>query len=136
MYLCFRGQLAKTILDAATPRQKMQIKLAISINFKCCHPEIEDADHICHLNQSEYTATVSTSPNTDPIPSRTWQGSHGSTPVMTQPAKEESILCVSCCQGRPHTTRPPRHYTHLTSGLNSELDSHTRSISCKSQLFG
>ena len=47
-------------------------------NFTCCHTEIEVADQIFHLTQSQYTDTEPTSPSTDPIAPRTWQGSHWS----------------------------------------------------------
>ena len=36
-------------------------------NFACCHTEIEVADPIFHLTQSQYTDTGPTSPGTDPI---------------------------------------------------------------------
>ena len=47
-------------------------------NFTCCHTEIEAADEIFHLTQSQYTDTGPTSPCADPITSGAWQGSHWS----------------------------------------------------------
>ena len=44
--------------------------------FTCCHTEIEVADQIFHLTQSQYTDTRPTSPSTDPITPGAWQGSH------------------------------------------------------------
>ena len=37
-----------------------------------CHTEIEVADPMFHLNQSQYTDTGPTSPNTDPITPGAW----------------------------------------------------------------
>ena len=36
-------------------------------NFTCCHTEMEAADPIFHLTQSQYTYTGPTSPSADPI---------------------------------------------------------------------
>ena len=47
-----------------------------SDNFTCCHIEIEVADQIFHLTQSQYTSTGPASPSTDPIPPGAWQGSY------------------------------------------------------------
>ena len=62
-----------------------------SDNFTCCHTEIEAADQIVHLIQSQYTDTGLTSPSTDPITPGAWQGSHWSANFqvtgMTQPQK-------------------------------------------------
>ena len=49
-----------------------------SDNFTCCHIEIEVADQIFHLTQSQYTDTRPTSPSTDPITPGACQGSHWS----------------------------------------------------------
>ena len=49
-----------------------------SDNFTCCHTEIEVADQIFHLTQSQYTDTGPTSPSTDPITPDARQGSHWS----------------------------------------------------------
>ena len=49
-----------------------------SDNCTCCHTEIEVADKISHLTQSQYTDNGPTSPSTDPITSGAWQGSHWS----------------------------------------------------------
>ena len=38
-----------------------------SDNFTCCHTEIQVADPIFHLTQSQYTDTGLTSPSADPI---------------------------------------------------------------------
>ena len=46
-------------------------------NYTWCHTEI-DADHTFSLTQSQYTDTMPTSPNTDPIMPGTWHGSHWS----------------------------------------------------------
>ena len=50
-----------------------------SDNSACCHTEIEVADHICYLTQSQCTDTGSTSPIADPMWPGSWQGSHWST---------------------------------------------------------
>ena len=47
-------------------------------NFTCCHTEIEVADQIFHLTQSQYTDTSPTSPSTHSIMPCDWQGSHWS----------------------------------------------------------
>ena len=47
-------------------------------NFTCCHTEIEVADPIFYLTQSQYTDTGPTSPSADPITPGAWQGSHWS----------------------------------------------------------
>ena len=47
-----------------------------SDNFTCCHTEIEVADQIFYLTQSQYTGTEPTSPSADPITPGAWQGSH------------------------------------------------------------
>ena len=47
-----------------------------SVNFTCCHTEIEVADQIFHLTQSQYTDTGPTTPSADPITPGAWQGSH------------------------------------------------------------
>ena len=57
----------------------------------CCHTEIEVADPIFHLTQSQHTDTGSTSPSTDTKMPGTWHGSHWSANFevtgMTQPQK-------------------------------------------------
>ena len=61
-------------------------------NFTCCHTEIEVADQIFHLTQSQDTDTGPTSPSTDPITPGAWQGSHWSANFevtgMTRPRKK------------------------------------------------
>ena len=61
-------------------------------NFTCCHTEIEVADQTFHLTQSQYTDTGPTSPSSDPITPRAWQGSHWSANFevtgMTRPRKK------------------------------------------------
>ena len=47
-------------------------------NCTCCHTEIEVADQTFYLTQPQYTDTVPTSPNADPIMPGAWQGSHSS----------------------------------------------------------
>ena len=47
-------------------------------NFTCCHTEIEVADPIFYLTQSQYTDTGPTSPSADPVTPGAWQGSHWS----------------------------------------------------------
>ena len=42
----------------------------------CCHTEVEVADQIFHLAQSQYADTGPTSPITDPATREAWQGSH------------------------------------------------------------
>ena len=49
-----------------------------SDNCTCCHTEIEVADQIFHLTQSQYTDTGPASPSTDPLTTGAWQGSHWS----------------------------------------------------------
>ena len=49
-----------------------------SDNFTCCHTEIEVADQMFYLTQSQYTDTGPTSPSADPIMPGAWQGSHWS----------------------------------------------------------
>ena len=49
-----------------------------SDNFTCCHTEIEVADQMFYLTQSQYTDTGPTSPSADPITPGAWQGSHWS----------------------------------------------------------
>ena len=49
-----------------------------SDNFTCCHTEIEVADQIFYLTQSQYTDTRPTSPSADLITPGAWQGSHWS----------------------------------------------------------
>ena len=49
-----------------------------SDNFTCCHTEIEVADQMFYLTQSQYTDTGPTSPSADPISPGAWQGSHWS----------------------------------------------------------
>ena len=49
-----------------------------SDNFTCCHTEIEVADPVFYLTQSQYTDTGPTSPSADPITPGAWQGSHWS----------------------------------------------------------
>ena len=49
-----------------------------SDNFTCCHTEIEVADPMFYLTQSQYTDTGPTSPSADPITPGAWQGSHWS----------------------------------------------------------
>ena len=49
-----------------------------SDNFTCCHTEIEVADHIFHLTQSQYTDTGPTRPSTDLIIPGAWQGRYWS----------------------------------------------------------
>ena len=57
----------------------------------CCHTEIEVAGQTFCLTQSQYTDTGSTSPSTDPITPRAWQGSHSSASFqvsgLTRPGK-------------------------------------------------
>ena len=45
-------------------------------NITCCHTEIEVADQISYLTQSQYTDTGPTSPSADIIMPGAWQGSH------------------------------------------------------------
>ena len=49
-----------------------------SDNFTCCHTEIEVADQMFYLTQSQYTDTGLTSPSADPITLGAWQGNHWS----------------------------------------------------------
>ena len=60
----------------------------------CCHTEIEAADQIFHLTQSQHADTAPTSPSTDPITPGAWQGSHWSANFqvtgMTRPRKNPS----------------------------------------------
>ena len=49
-----------------------------SVNFTCCHTEIEVANPTFYLTQSQYTDTGPTSPSADPITPGAWQGSHWS----------------------------------------------------------
>ena len=60
-------------------------------NFTCCHTEIEAADQVFHLTQSQYTDTGQTSPSADPITPGAGQGSHWSANFsvtgMTRPRK-------------------------------------------------
>ena len=49
-----------------------------SDNLTCCHTETEIAEQTFHLTQSQYTDTGPTSPSTDLITPRAWQGSHWS----------------------------------------------------------
>ena len=60
-------------------------------NFACCHTEIEVADPIFFLTQSQYTDSGPTSPSIDPIMPGAWQGSHWSAHFevigMTRPGK-------------------------------------------------
>ena len=62
-----------------------------SDNFTCCHTEIEVADPMFYLTQSQYTDTGLTSPSADPITPGAWQGSHWSANFevtgMTRPRK-------------------------------------------------
>ena len=50
--------------------------LICSVNFTCCHTEIELADPTFYLTQSQCTGTGPTSPSTHPITPGTWQVSH------------------------------------------------------------
>ena len=43
-----------------------------SDNFTCCHTEIEAADQMFYLTQSQYTDTRPTSPSADPITPGAW----------------------------------------------------------------
>ena len=52
-----------------------------SVNFTCCHTEIEVADQTFYFTQSQYTDTGLTSPSTDTITPGVWQGSHWITNV-------------------------------------------------------
>ena len=47
-------------------------------HFTCCHTDVEAADTIFYLNQSQYTDTGPMSPSTVPITPGAWQGSHWS----------------------------------------------------------
>ena len=62
-----------------------------SDSFTCCHTEIEVADPMFYLTQSQYTDTRPTSPSADPITPGAWQGSHWSANFevtgMTRPRK-------------------------------------------------
>ena len=49
-----------------------------SDKFSCFHSEIEVADPIFHLTQSQYTDTGPTRPSTDPITPGAWHGGHWS----------------------------------------------------------
>ena len=66
-------------------------ELICSDNCTCCHTEMEVADQTFYLTQSQYTATRTTSPSTDPIALGTWQGIHWSATFyvtgMTWPGK-------------------------------------------------
>ena len=45
-----------------------------SDKFTCCHTEIESADQIFYLTQSQYTDTGPTNPSADPLTPGAWQG--------------------------------------------------------------
>ena len=49
-----------------------------SDKFMCCHTQIEVADQIFYLTQSQYTDTRLTSPSADPVSPGAWHGSHWS----------------------------------------------------------
>ena len=49
-----------------------------SDNFTCCHTEIEVADEIFYLTQSQYSDTGPTSPSARPRSPGAWRGSHWS----------------------------------------------------------
>ena len=52
-----------------------------SDNFTCCHTDVEVADQIFYLAQSQYTDTWPTGSSTDPIIPGACQGSHWSANV-------------------------------------------------------
>ena len=52
--------------------------LHLSDSCTCYHTEIEFADHMYYLNQSQYTDTGLTGPSIDSVSPGTWQGSHRS----------------------------------------------------------
>ena len=64
---------------------------AQTVNFTCCHTEIEVVDQTFYLTQSQHTGTGPTSPSTDPTTPSAWQGSHWSASFevtgMTRPGK-------------------------------------------------
>ena len=87
-----------------------------SDSFTCCHTEIEIADQIFHLTQSQYIDTGSTSPSTDSITPGSWQGSHwstnfkslyDSTPKKSR-RKRDSNPGSSALEADVLTTRPAR----------------------------
>ena len=53
-----------------------------SDDFTCCHTEIEVADQIFYLTQSQYTDIGPTSPSADPITPGAWQGSPTGVPMF------------------------------------------------------
>ena len=90
MFVCW---LVCLLVGCSTSQQHAGIshRRICSDNFTCCQTEIEFADPIFYLTQSQYTDTGSTSPSADPITPGAWQGSHWSTNFevtgMTRPSK-------------------------------------------------
>ena len=93
-----------------------------TVNFTCCHTEIEVADETFCLTQSQYTDTGPTSPSADPIMPSAWQGSQWSgnfeVTGMTRPrqnsqSKRDSKTGSSALEVDALTTKPTRGSTHL-----------------------
>ena len=66
------------VIGCLTSQQQVSVSQGriCSDNFTCCHTEIEVADQMFYLTQSQYTDTGPTSPSADPITPGAWQGSH------------------------------------------------------------
>ena len=75
-----RGGVGCLLVGYLTSQQHANISQGpiCSVNFTCCHTEIEVADQTFHLTQSQYTDNGPTSPRTDPITPGAWQGNHWS----------------------------------------------------------
>ena len=94
-----------------------------SDNFTSCHAEIEVADQIFYLTQSQYADTGPTSPSTDPITLGAWQGSIGviilshwydSTPEKSR-RKRGSNPGSSALEADALTTTPTRRFSLVTA---------------------
>ena len=101
-----------------------------TVNFTCCHTEIEVADQTFHFTQSQYTDTGQTSPSSDPVTPGTWQGSTGvpifkslydSTPEKSR-RKRDSNPGSSALEADALTTRPAGwSHERETQGSNSSF---------------
>ena len=112
-------------------------------NFTGCHTEIEVADPMFYLTQSQYTDTGPTSPSADPITPGAWQGSHWSANFevtgMTRPRKNpvenrDSNPGPSALEADALTTRPTRRSAALNCNLH--LSVAARNIAHVGRLLG
>ena len=88
------------VVDCLTSQQHESVSQGriCSDNFTSCHTEIEAAEQIFHLTQSQYTDTRPASPSTDPITPGAWQSSHWSAKFlvsgMTRPRKNPGAIGI------------------------------------------